>query len=117
MAKDMCPSSAGTTAVATMFKQTELLEANVASVVKVGFPKEFEEMRKVWAAGKIWERNTGCHNARAVIFKLPVLPHLDATDFGVSVSFAAGRFMGGCVYVPQFKLVFRCVVFHAHCIL
>ncbi|KAJ6612994.1 hypothetical protein B0H10DRAFT_259094 [Mycena sp. CBHHK59/15] len=107
MAKDMCPSSGSTTAVGAMYKNMETLESNVEAIVKVAFPGKYQEMKGIWRAGKIWERQSGCHNARAIVFKLPVFPHWDDTDFGVSVSFAAGRFTGGYLYIPQFELVFE----------
>ncbi|KAJ7821785.1 hypothetical protein B0H14DRAFT_3733215 [Mycena olivaceomarginata] len=107
MGKDMCPTSSSTTAVAAMYKATETLESNVEAVVKVAFPQEYQAMKNVWAAGKLWERQSGCHNARAIVFKLPVYPHWDDTDFGVTVSFAAGDFKGGYLYIPQFDLVFE----------
>ncbi|KAJ6553425.1 hypothetical protein B0H19DRAFT_1156413 [Mycena capillaripes] len=107
MAKDMCRSSGSTTGVATFFKATETLESNVESVIKVAFPREYDGMKKVWSAGKLWERRSGCHNARALIYKLPVIPHWDGKDYGISLSFASGRFKGGYLYLPQFPLVFE----------
>ncbi|KAJ7484570.1 hypothetical protein FB451DRAFT_1436490 [Mycena latifolia] len=90
----MCRTSTATTGVATFFKATEMLES-------------FDGMKKVWSAGKFWERNSGCHNACAIIYKLPVLPHWDGKDYGVSVLFAAGRFERGYLYLPQFQLIFE----------
>lgn len=110
MAKDMCPTSSGTTAVAAMYKNTETLESNVEAVIKVAFPDKYNDMKAICDAGKIWQRQSGCHNGRAIVYNLPVYPHWDDTDFGVSVSFAAGRFKGGYLYIPQFELVFESVV-------
>ncbi|KAJ7465205.1 hypothetical protein FB451DRAFT_1402915 [Mycena latifolia] len=100
-------NSTATTGVATFFKATETLELYVESVIKIAFPHEYEGMKKVWSAGKFWERNSGCHNTRAIICGLTVLPHWDDKDYGVSVSFAAGRFERGYLYLPQFQLVFE----------
>ncbi|KAJ6603786.1 hypothetical protein B0H10DRAFT_2078693 [Mycena sp. CBHHK59/15] len=115
MAKDMCPGSGSTTAVGAMYKNTETLESNVEAVVKVAFPGKYQEMKGIWGP-------SGCHNARAIVFKLPVFPHWDDTDFGVSVSFAAGRFTGGYLYIPQFELVFEyrpgtMAAFYADCMI
>lgn len=107
MAKDMCHNSSSTTAVGAMYKATQNLESNVEAMVKVAFPTKYQAMKGIWSAGKLWERPTGCHNARAVVFKKPVLPHWDDTDFGASVSFGAGNFTGGYLYIPQFELVFE----------
>jgi hypothetical protein len=110
MAKDMCPTSGGTTAVGAMYKNTETLESNIEAIVKVAFPDKYNGMKAICDAGKIWPRQSGCHNALAIIYNLPVFPHWDDTDFGVSVSFPAGRFEGGYLYIPQFELVFESVV-------
>ncbi|KAJ7497175.1 hypothetical protein FB451DRAFT_1163173 [Mycena latifolia] len=106
LAKDMCPSS-GSTAVGVMYKNTEMLKSNIEAIVNVAFPGKYQEMKAIWSAGKIWERPSGCHNTRAIVFKLPVFPHWDDTDFGVSISFVAGRFTGGYLYIPQLELVFE----------
>lgn len=112
MAKDMCATSGGTTAVAAMYKNTETLESNVEAIIKVAFPDQYIDMKAVCEAGKIWPRRSGCHNARAIVYNLPVFAHWDDTDFGLSASFPAGRFERGYLYIPQFGLVFQSVVLH-----
>jgi hypothetical protein len=109
MAKDMCSNSGSTTAVAAMYQNTVLIESNVEAIVKVAFPDKYQDMKAITDAGKIWQRPSGCHVARAVVFKLPVLPHWDDTDFETSVSFAAGRFKRGFLYIPQFGVAFEWV--------
>ena len=103
----MVDTSSGATAVAAMYDATQNLEANVEAVIKVFFPNYYTNMKNVCEAGKIIQRPTGCHNGRAIVFKLPVLPHWDDTDFGVTVSFPAGKFTGGYLYIPQLDLVFE----------
>jgi hypothetical protein len=93
-----------------MYKNTETLESNIEAVVKVVFPDKYNNMKAICDPGKIWPRQSGCHNARAIVYNLPVFPHWDNTDFGVSVLFPVGRFEGGYLYIPQFELVFESVV-------
>ncbi|KAF7342725.1 Histone-lysine N-methyltransferase SET9 [Mycena sanguinolenta] len=107
LSKDIVHSSSASTAVGAMYNATKNLEANVESVVKVFFPDHYDQMKKIYNAGKIIERPAGCHNARAIVFKLPVLPHWDDTDFGVTVSFPAGNFKGRYLHIPQLNLVFQ----------
>ncbi|KAF8129683.1 hypothetical protein K438DRAFT_1789025 [Mycena galopus ATCC 62051] len=97
--------SSGTTTVAAMYKDTETHKWNIEAVVKVVFPDKYEGMKAIWSAGKIWLRQSGCHNARAIVYNLPVLPHWDETDFGVSVLFPAGG-SGVDTCIPQFRLIF-----------
>ncbi|KAJ7878160.1 hypothetical protein B0H14DRAFT_2567424 [Mycena olivaceomarginata] len=47
MAKDMCPTSGGTTAVGAMYKNTETLELNVEAIVKVAFPEKYNDMKAI----------------------------------------------------------------------
>ena len=103
----MVANSSSTSAVTAMYEATEIIESHVESIVKVAFPQEYQNMKHLWSAAKWNKRDTGCHIARAVVFKLPVLPHWDDTDYGVSVSFAAGKFTRGYLYIPQFDLVFE----------
>jgi hypothetical protein len=93
-----------------MYKNTETLKSNVEAVVKVVFSDKYNNMKAICDAGKIWQRQSGCHNAHVIVYNLLVFPHWDDTDFGVSVSFPAGRFVGGYLYIPQFELVFESVV-------
>ncbi|KAF8181987.1 hypothetical protein K438DRAFT_1601138 [Mycena galopus ATCC 62051] len=90
-----------------MYRNTETLESNVEAVVKVAFPSHYNVMKRISLAGQIWKRDSGCHNARAIVFKLPVFPHFDDKDFGVSVSFAAGKYTGAPLYLPQLGLLFE----------
>ncbi|KAJ7881462.1 hypothetical protein B0H13DRAFT_1629981 [Mycena leptocephala] len=103
-----------------MYKNTETLESNVEAVIKVAFPDQYSDMKAVCEAGKIWPRRSGCHNARAIVYNLPVFAHWGDTDFGLSASFPAGRFERGYLYIPQFGLVFQygprsLAAFHADC--
>ncbi|KAJ7258690.1 hypothetical protein C8J57DRAFT_529670 [Mycena rebaudengoi] len=107
LAGDMCRTSTGTSGVAAFFDATTTLEAFVESVIKIGFPDEYVGMKKVWEAGSFWKRESGCHIARAIVYKLPVDPHWDGKDYGVSLSFGAGRYKKGYLYVPQLGLVFE----------
>ncbi|KAJ7021342.1 hypothetical protein C8F04DRAFT_1195587 [Mycena alexandri] len=107
MAKDMCHNSSSTIAVGAMYKATQNLKSNVEAMVKVVFPTKYQAMKGIWSA---------------VVFKKPVLPHWDDTDFGASVSFGAGNFTGGYLYIPQFELVFEyrpgaLAAFYADCII
>jgi hypothetical protein len=43
----MCHTSSSTTAVATFFKATEMLESNIELVIKVAFPREYNGMKRV----------------------------------------------------------------------
>ncbi|KAJ7939690.1 hypothetical protein B0H13DRAFT_2300388 [Mycena leptocephala] len=114
MAKDMCPTSGGTTAVGAMYKNTETLESNVEAVVKVAFPDKYNDMKAICDAGKIWPRQSGCHNARTIVYNLPVFPRWDDTVFGVSVSFPAGADI--CTS-PSLSLYSPCALaaFYADC--
>jgi hypothetical protein len=47
MAKDMCPTSSGTTAVGAMYKNMETLESNIESVIKVAFPDKYNDMKAI----------------------------------------------------------------------
>ncbi|KAJ7921882.1 hypothetical protein B0H13DRAFT_2318000 [Mycena leptocephala] len=104
LADDMCQSSTGTATVVAFFKATQTLEAFIESVIKVGFPHEYKGMKELWHTGKYWDREFGCHIGRVIVYKLPTAPHWDGKNFGVSVSFGAGR---GYLYVPQLGLVFE----------
>ncbi|KAL0063592.1 hypothetical protein AAF712_009513 [Marasmius tenuissimus] len=80
------------------------LEECVESAIKVYKPDQHKAFSKAREAGRVaGDEGVGCFIRRAVIFKLQLYLHCNKDDEGMSASFPAGRFKGGCLIIPQFK--------------
>ncbi|KAK7018053.1 hypothetical protein VNI00_018426 [Paramarasmius palmivorus] len=105
--KDMIHTSSASTSVAHYYQANDLLERHISTIIEVFFPHDHAVLAPAREAARVMNTSGGCYNARAIVFKLPLLLHCDDGDTTVSVSFASGRFTGGYLYIPQLGLAFE----------
>ncbi|KAK1230754.1 hypothetical protein PQX77_006146 [Marasmius sp. AFHP31] len=105
--KDMNESSTACTATAAFYETNSLIEQHISSIVKVFWPEHHEELERAREAARTLKSEGGCFNSCAIIFKLPLFLYCDDGDTDVSVSFPAGKFTGGYMYIPQLGLIFE----------
>ncbi|KAL0062186.1 hypothetical protein AAF712_010942 [Marasmius tenuissimus] len=80
------------------------LEECVESAIKVYKPDQHKAFSKAREPGRVVrDEAVGCFIGQAVIFKLLLYLHCNEGDKGMSVSFPARRFKGGCLIIPQFE--------------
>lgn len=68
---------------AWLFWQLSLLHELISMMFKAAFPEEWKIYNHVWQAGATWKediRDGGAFLGRGIIWKLPLLPHLDGHD-------------------------------------
>ncbi|KAJ8083275.1 hypothetical protein PM082_009147 [Marasmius tenuissimus] len=105
--KDMNDTLTACTATATYYEANTLIEEHISSIVKVFWPEHHDKLRRAREAARTVKSTGGCFNSCAIIYKLLVIPHWDNSDTNVSVSFPAGKYKGGYMYLPQLGLVFE----------
>ncbi|KAK1222916.1 hypothetical protein PQX77_014193 [Marasmius sp. AFHP31] len=105
--KDMNHTSTACTATSAFYEANSLIEQHISSIVQVFWPDHHEELERAREAARTVKGEGGCFNSRAIIYKLPSIPHCDDGDTDVSVSFPAGTFEGGYMYIPQLGLIFE----------
>ena len=98
-------------AVRYYYSATRNMALQVAALFKAAFPAYYVKYKDAFEAG-VWKaEDPGAFLGRAIVWKLPVLPHWDGLDAGPAVIFPVGNFSGGELYLPDLKLKLMCV-FH-----
>ncbi|KAL0565144.1 hypothetical protein V5O48_016887 [Marasmius crinis-equi] len=85
------------------YRANQCLEECVENTIKVFFEDQHKVFTGAREAARLAGNKGGCFIGRAMVFKLQLFLHCDEGDDGVSASFPAGRFKGGCMIIPQFK--------------
>jgi hypothetical protein len=71
------------------------------------FPEYHQKYSEAFAAG-VWNlEDSGPWLARALVYKLQVLPHVDGLDNGPTACFAVGYFTGGAMHLSDLGLKFQ----------
>jgi hypothetical protein len=103
-------------ATASHFSLTSDVAAMISIMFKTAFPKVYKQYKKAFDAGVWFRGDDGPMMARAVIYKLQGVLHVDTNDVGPSVSFGVGKYSGGEMKLPQLgaKLAYGEVMISYH---
>ena len=91
-------------AVRRYYIGTQNLAGMLQEAFKVAFPDYYQEYMQAFKAGVWWTEDPGPWLGRAIVWKLQVQPHMDASDVGPTAAFNCGSYDDGPMYLPDLKL-------------
>ncbi|TFK58000.1 hypothetical protein BDN72DRAFT_866303, partial [Pluteus cervinus] len=102
--KDMVHGTHAAMAVRRYYIGTQNLAGMLQEAFKVAFPDYYQEYMQAFKAGVWWTEDPGPWLGRAIVWKLQVQPHMDASDVGPTAAFNCGSYDDGPMYLPDLKL-------------
>ncbi|KAF8218961.1 hypothetical protein L208DRAFT_1345078 [Tricholoma matsutake] len=94
-------------AVNWYFQVTREIADLLSAYFKKAFPEYHKKYLEAFAAGCWSQVDPGPWLGRALVFKLQVLPHVDALDDGPTACFPVGFFSGGDMHLSDLGLKFQ----------
>ncbi|TFK60827.1 hypothetical protein BDN72DRAFT_778923 [Pluteus cervinus] len=91
-------------AVRNYYKGTQGLASMLGEAFEVAFPEYHKEYLQAFKAGVWVSEDPGPWLGRAIIWKLQVQPHMDASDVGPTAAFNCGSYDDGPMYLPDLDI-------------